>query len=167
MYSPICAFVICYSVNFTFTFVGVKAVVQGRNGKIKMKNKGGNRGGGAKLASFAKDSPCNPLLASQSDIGSAATPWFSSHSVGTAVFSLAVHSCTPKIEAAAFSETSVNFYQTTRRLRPCQLLCCMVLVSHNRKKSKLRSHYVKNPTPPIVLKMLSRKPRKSCEVILI
>ena len=89
--------------------MGVKTVVQGRKGWTKMKNRGGNRGGGAQLASFATDNPCNPLLASQSDIGSAATPWFFSHSVGTAVFSLAVHSCTPKIEAAAFSETSVNF----------------------------------------------------------
>jgi hypothetical protein len=103
--------VICYKVNFTFNFtlVGVKAVVQGRKGWTKMKNRGGNRGSGAQLASFATDSPCNPLLASQSDIGSAATPWFSSRFVGTAVFSLVFHSCTPKIEAAAFSETSVNF----------------------------------------------------------
>lgn len=125
--------------------MGVKAVDQGQNGWIKLKNRGGNRGGGAQLASFATDSPCNPLLASQSDTGSAATLWFSSHSVGTEVFSLAVHSCTPKIEAAAFSETSVNLYQTTRRLRPWQLLCCMVLVSHIRKESNLRRHYVQKP----------------------
>jgi hypothetical protein len=80
--------------------VGVKAVVQGRNGGGGGKNKnrgGGNRDGGAQLASFATDSPCSPLLASQSDICSAATPWFSSLSVCTEVFSLAVHSCTPKI----------------------------------------------------------------------
>ena len=160
MYSRLWAFVICYRVNFIFTLVGVKAVVQGRNGWIKVKNGRGNRGGGAQLTSFSTDSPCNALLASQSDIGSAATPWFSSHSVGTAVFSLAVHSCTPKLEAATFSETSVNFYQTTPRLRPCQLLCCKALVSHFRKQGNLRSHYIKNRTTRIVLENAFRKTQK-------
>ena len=64
MYSPLWAFVICCMVNYTFTLVGVKAVVQGRNGGIKMKNNGGNGDGRVQLASFATDSPCNPLLAS-------------------------------------------------------------------------------------------------------
>jgi hypothetical protein len=61
-----------------------------------MKNSGGNRDGGAQLARFARDNPCNPLLASQSDIGSAATPWFSSLSVYTTVFSPAVKCCTSR-----------------------------------------------------------------------
>lgn len=151
---------ICYRVNFTFIIVGVKAVVQGRNGWMKMKNRGGNRGGGAQLTSFATDSPCNQLLESQSDIGSTATPWYSSHSVGNAVFFPAVHSFTPKVEAAAFSEMSVNFYQTTCHLRPCQLLCCMVLVNHIRKENNLRSHYIKNRTPRIVLENAFRKTQK-------
>jgi hypothetical protein len=71
------------------------------------------------ITSFATDGPCNPLMASQSDVGSAAIPWFSFLSMCTAVFSLEVHSCIPKIEAASFSGTSVNLYQTTRHLRPC------------------------------------------------
>ena len=60
MFSPLWAFVICYRVNFTFTSVGVE-IVQGRNGWTKMKDRGGNRLGGAQLASFATDSSCNPL----------------------------------------------------------------------------------------------------------